>query len=102
MKPRLDQTLVLLDLNLPRKNRLEVLCHMQASDSLGFIPIVVFTSSSLLADKKEALDLGAQNYIPKPHSFAGLAEAITSLCSQYLGSLILISLHSPSCWGVRH
>jgi CheY-like chemotaxis protein len=55
--PRPD--LILLDLNLPRKNGLEVLSHIQASASLRFIPIVVFTSSSLEIDKEKALDLGA-------------------------------------------
>jgi CheY-like chemotaxis protein len=82
--PRPD--LILLDLNLPGKNGLEVLSHIQASDSLLFIPIVVFTSSSLAKDKEKALELGAQDYIPKPHSLNGLADTITSVCSRYLGS----------------
>lgn len=77
--PRPD--LVLLDLNLPRKNGLEVLAEIHDSDSLRPIPVVVFTSSSLPADRSRSLALGAQQYITKPATFDGFIEAVKSACS---------------------
>jgi CheY-like chemotaxis protein len=77
--PRPD--LMLLDLNLPRKNGLEVLAEMSGSDSLRSIPVVVFTSSSLAIDRKNSLALGAQHYITKPASFDGFIEAVRTACS---------------------
>lgn len=77
--PRPD--LILLDLNLPRKGGLEVLSDMQEADELRSMAVVVFTSSSLPADKRKSLALGAQHYITKPSSFDGFVEAIKNACS---------------------
>ncbi len=77
--PRPD--LILLDLNLPRKGGLEVLSDMRNADDLRSMPVVVFTSSSLAADKRRSLALGAQHYITKPSSFDGFVEAIKNACS---------------------
>jgi two-component system, chemotaxis family, response regulator Rcp1 len=73
--------LVLLDINLPRKNGLEVLSEIQSTDSLRQIPAVVFTSSSLPSDRKKSLALGAQEYITKPSTFDGFIEAVKLACS---------------------
>jgi CheY-like chemotaxis protein len=77
--PRPD--LVLLDLNLPRKGGLEVLSDMRDAEDLRSMSVVVFTSSSLPADKRKSLALGAQHYITKPSSFDGFVEAIKNACS---------------------
>jgi two-component system response regulator len=77
--PRPD--LILLDLNLPRKGGLEVLSDMRNADELRSMPVVVFTSSSLAADKRRSLALGAQHYITKPSSFDGFVEAVKNACS---------------------
>ena len=81
--PRPD--LILLDLNLPRKTGLEVLSEMQNDDELRSVPVVVFTSSSLAADKRKSLALGAQEYITKPSSFEGFVQTIKAVCSNLLG-----------------
>jgi CheY-like chemotaxis protein len=74
--------LVLLDLNLPKVNGLEVLAEMQANDALRPIPVVVFTSSSLAADKRKSLALGAQDYITKPSTLDSFMEAVRHACSR--------------------
>ena len=76
--PRPD--LVLLDLNLPRKNGLEVLSEMKASTELSSLAVVVFTSSSLAIDKRKSLALGAQDYITKPASFDEFVAAVKNAC----------------------
>ncbi len=77
--PRPD--VILLDLNLPRKNGLEVLAELQRSESLRRIPVIVFTSSSLPADRSRSLALGAQDYITKPSTFDGFIDAVKTACS---------------------
>lgn len=72
--------LVVLDLNLPRKNGLEVMGEIQSTESLARIPVVVFTSSSLASDRKRSLALGAREYITKPASFDGFVEAVKTAC----------------------
>ncbi|MBV8068305.1 MAG: response regulator [Acidobacteriaceae bacterium] len=78
--PRPD--LILLDLNLPRMNGLEVLSEMQSHGDLRSIGVVVFTSSSLAADRRRSLSLGAREYITKPSSFDGFVQAVRTACSQ--------------------
>lgn len=74
--------LILLDLNLPRKNGLEVLAEMQNDHLLRDHHVTVFTSSSLPADKRKSLALGAQEYITKPSSFDGFVEAVKAACAR--------------------
>jgi two-component system, chemotaxis family, response regulator Rcp1 len=73
--------LVILDLNLPRKSGLEVLTAIHDSDELREISVVVFTSSSLSADKRNSLALGAKEYITKPFTFDSFVEAVKTACS---------------------
>src|SRR2546425_1183853 len=58
--------LVLLDLNLPRKNGREVLAEMKADQHLRRIPVVMLTTSQTDEDILKSYDLGANCYIPKP------------------------------------
>jgi two-component system, chemotaxis family, response regulator Rcp1 len=58
--------LVLLDLNLPRKNGREVLAEVKGSPALKQIPVVVLTSSRSEEDISEAYSLSANCYITKP------------------------------------
>lgn len=78
--PRPD--LVLLNINLPKKSGFEVLTEVAANDSLRSIPVVVFTSSSLQAEKARCMALGAQDFLTKPASFDGLVEAVRSVCAR--------------------
>ncbi len=73
--------LILLDLNLPRKSGLEVLAELCGDASLSSIPVVIFSSSSLEADRLRSLELGARAYIKKPLTFSAFIEAVRSACS---------------------
>jgi chemotaxis family two-component system response regulator Rcp1 len=72
--PRPD--LVLLDLNLPRKDGREVLAEMKADDRLKLIPVVVLTTSKSEADVMRAYGLHANCYIVKPVNFERFAEVV--------------------------
>lgn len=61
-------SLVILDLNLPRKTGREVLNRIRESPVLGRAPVVVLSSSDTVSDREESLRLGARLYISKPSS----------------------------------
>jgi chemotaxis family two-component system response regulator Rcp1 len=75
--PRPD--LILLDLNLPRKNGREVLAEIKADSDLRKIPIVVLTTSSAEEDVLKAYDLNANCYVVKPVGFDNFMEAMQSI-----------------------
>jgi CheY-like chemotaxis protein len=72
--------MVLLDLNLPRKSGHEVLLAIREDNELRAIPVVIFTSSSAISDRRKSLALGAQMHITKPSSFDGFVDAIKEAC----------------------
>jgi two-component system, chemotaxis family, response regulator Rcp1 len=63
--------LILLDLNLPRKDGFEVLGELKTDDTLKSIPVVVLTSSRAEVDIQRAYQLHANAYIVKPLEFDG-------------------------------
>jgi two-component system response regulator len=75
--PRPD--LILLDLNLPRKNGREVLAEIKADPDLKIIPIVVLTTSSAEEDILKAYNLNANSYVVKPVGFDNFMEAVRSI-----------------------
>jgi CheY-like chemotaxis protein len=68
--------LVLLDLNMPRKDGREVLREMKADPLLRSIPVVVLTTSKAEEDVERIYDLGANSFIVKPVTFDALVHAM--------------------------
>ena len=68
-------SLILLDLNLPRVDGLEVLRRVKGDWRTRTIPVVVLTSSQDDSDRVESYNLGANNYIVKPVDFDKFIEA---------------------------
>ena len=83
--PRPD--LILLDLNMPKKDGREALKEIKADPELRQIPIVVLTTSHVEEDIYHTYDLGGSSYITKPTTFDGLVEVIQSL-SSYWGETV--------------
>ena len=75
--PRPD--LILLDLNLPRKDGREVLAELKADPSLARIPVVVLTTSQAEEDILRSYDLHANCYINKPVDFDQFLKVISSI-----------------------
>ena len=71
--------LILLDLNLPRKDGREVLAEIKADENLKRIPVVVLTTSQAEEDVLKAYGLHANCYITKPVDFARFASVVQSI-----------------------
>jgi len=69
---------ILLDLNMPRMNGLEVLKELKAHDTLRNIPVVVLTTSQAEADVWRSYNLHANAYIPKPVSLPDFLDVVRS------------------------
>ena len=71
--------LILLDLNMPRKDGREALEEIKADPNLRRIPIVVLTTSKAEEDILRSYDLGVNSFIVKPVTFGALVEVMQAL-----------------------
>lgn len=71
--------LILLDLNMPRKDGREALEEIKADPRLRHVPVVVLTTSKTEEDILRSYDTGAAGFITKPVTFEGLVDAIKGL-----------------------
>jgi CheY-like chemotaxis protein len=76
----LTPSLILLDMNLPRIGGPQVLAAIQADKSIRDIPVVIFSSSRLEADRAKCLALGARQFSTKPDNYAAFVNAIGFAC----------------------
>ncbi len=86
--------LILLDLNLPRKDGREVLAEVKSDPELLAIPIVVLTTSAAEADILRAYDLHANSYVTKPVGFDNFFNAIRDIENFWLSLVRLPDDHT--------
>lgn len=72
-------SVILLDLNMPKKDGREALKEIKADPNLRRIPVVILTTSKSEEDIYRTYDLGASSYITKPVSFDGLVDLMKAL-----------------------
>jgi two-component system, chemotaxis family, response regulator Rcp1 len=82
-RPRPD--LVLLDLNLPRKDGRELLAEMKADPDLRRIPVIVLTASAADRDVAQAYEHHVNAYITKPTDFDSFVHAVKLIEAFWLG-----------------
>jgi CheY-like chemotaxis protein len=70
--------IILLDLNMPKKDGREALAEIKADDALRRIPVIVLTTSKDEEDVLRTYDLGVNSFITKPVTFAGLVEVMNT------------------------
>ncbi|MGB0909584.1 MAG: response regulator [Nitrospirales bacterium] len=71
--------LILLDLNLPKKNGREVLSAMRGDSNLKTIPVIILTTSDQDADVLRTYELGANCYITKPVGLTQFSKVVSSI-----------------------
>lgn len=76
--------LVLLDLNLPKVDGLQVLQRIRADDRTRHLPVVVLTSSKADQDVLRSYDLGANSFVRKPVDFVQFMDAAAQLGTYWL------------------
>ncbi len=76
--------LILLDLNMPRKDGREALAEIKGHPELRRIPVVVLTTSKAEEDIYRTYDLGVNSFISKPISFDGLVAVMGELGRYWL------------------
>ncbi len=85
--------IILLDLNMPRKDGREALRELKADPELCRIPVVVLTTSQAEEDIVRTYGLGVSSFVTKPVSFEGLVEAIKVICHYWIQIVAL----PPEC-----
>jgi CheY-like chemotaxis protein len=76
--------LILLDLNMPRKDGLEALKEIKSNIDLRPIPVIILTTSNAEENINHTYKLGANSYIVKPMTFSALVEMIKTLGKYWL------------------
>jgi CheY-like chemotaxis protein len=87
--------LILLDLNMPRKDGREALAEIKKHPELRRIPIVILTTSKAEEDVLRTYDLGANSFITKPVTFDNLVKVIQVL-GNYWVKIVQLPPASPS------
>lgn len=78
---------VLLDLNMPRKDGREALREIRGDPQLRHIPVIALTTSRSSEDIRNSYAVGVNSYIVKPHSFRALADTLRTF-GQYWFSTV--------------
>lgn len=76
--------LILLDLNMPKKDGREALREIKADPNLRKIPVIILTTSKAEEDVYRTYDLGANSFIIKPVTFSALVEVMKSIGKYWL------------------
>ena len=80
-------SIILLDLNMPRKDGREALAELKADEALRQIPVVILTTSSDEVDVQNAYELGASSYITKPVTHGQLID-VMQMVARYWSEVV--------------
>lgn len=75
--------IILLDINMPRKNGIEALKEIKGNTSLKSIPVVMLTTSNAEEDVVKSYDLGVSSFITKPVSFDALVKTVAEFSNYW-------------------
>lgn len=73
--------LILLDINIPGVDGLEIARHMKGDPALATIPVIATTANVLVGDRERCLEAGCDAYLPKPLDVRELQDVLRA----YLG-----------------
>jgi two-component system response regulator len=98
----LRPAIVLLDLNMPRMNGLEVLRRMRSDTLTQLLPVIVLTTSNEDRDIAESYRFGANSFVRKPVTFQEFLEAAKILGLYWLSINQQVSLHPSLAKRTHH
>jgi two-component system, response regulator len=81
--------LILLDLNMPKKDGREALAEIKAQSKFQQIPVVVLTTSRDTSDIQECHEMGASSFVTKPNSFQALVDVVKTIGEDWLDTVEL-------------
>lgn len=81
--------LVLLDLNLPKKDGRRVLVDIKADPKLRRIPVIVLTTSAAERDVRHAYDQHVNAYVRKPVGYVALLDVVRAIQEFWIGAALL-------------
>ncbi|KAA0992402.1 response regulator [Dyadobacter aurulentus] len=81
----LSETVVVVDMNMPKMNGIEAIKEIRADPELVDLPTVMLSTSSNPELKKKALAAGADDFFVKPNSFTALLEIAKGIINRFLG-----------------
>lgn len=84
IEPDQYPALLLLDLNMPKRDGREVLKLLRTKKVWDDIPIIIFSTSNAPDDIYAAYEFGANSYLVKPSSFEGLKSMLRAICKFWL------------------
>jgi CheY-like chemotaxis protein len=90
--------IILLDLNMPRKDGREALREIKSDPTLRQIPVVVLTTSNAEEDIFHSYDSGASSFICKPVTFEGLIDVMKGLSKYWFEIIELPRQHEQRKW----
>ncbi len=74
---------ILLDINIPKKNGFEILENLRSDANYAHLPVVMLTTSSAAHDIRKAYQLGANSFVSKTVSADGMAVLAKKICSYW-------------------
>jgi CheY-like chemotaxis protein len=80
---------ILLDLNMPKKDGREALKEIKQHPLLRKIPVIIFTTTKNEAEIRRCYDLGANTYVIKPDSYADLLKVVTHLQTYWFETAVV-------------
>lgn len=90
-KNKFTPSLILLDINMPRKDGTQILKELKDSSQWKHIPVVMFTTSKSPEDIRRCYELGANSFIVKPSSFENLVDVTNTIGKYWIDT---VSLHT--------
>jgi CheY-like chemotaxis protein len=76
--------LILLDLNMPRMNGVELLQFLKADPNWRSIPVIILTTSNQELDRRRCFALSAAGYIVKPLGYAAVVNVVKTICAYWM------------------
>lgn len=89
--------LVILDLNLPKKNGFEVLKEIKTDEHLKYLPVIILTSSASKSDIDKCYECNANCYITKPIDFKSFYNVFNAIITYWCKTAILPKPLNQEC-----